>query len=172
MGKLPAGISLKAASLLTVASVGMYGVSMATPRLGEWAVVYGAGLIGLSVIGALAPIGCRVIAIDKEDRQLELAQKLGADYLFKSDDQTKQKIIELTGGGADLVFEATGIPQLIVPAMELCRQEGKFVWQGHYGDNPIALPFVLPHGKRLTTYFPCDDGGDNSRLRTPLPEIV
>ena len=43
-------------------------------------------------------------------------------------------------------------------AMELCKREGKFIFQGHYGTSPLSYNFVVPHGKRLTTFYPCDDG--------------
>ena len=59
--------------------------------------------------------------------------------------------------GADVVFESTGIPALIDQAIRLCKQYGTFVWQGNYGADPVSLQFLVPHGKRLTMYFPCDD---------------
>jgi len=56
------------------------------------------------------------------------------------------------------VFEATGIPACIDPAVALARPYGKFVLQGNYGADPIAFHFLPPHGKRLTWFYPCDDG--------------
>ena len=60
--------------------------------------------------------------------------------------------------GADVVFECTGLPQCIDPAIALCRTHGKFVWQGNYGAAPLSMHFLPPHGRRLQMFFPCDDG--------------
>jgi threonine dehydrogenase-like Zn-dependent dehydrogenase len=36
--------------------------------------------------------------------------------------------------------------------------DGSFVWQGHYGSEPVSMHFVAPHGRRLRMFFPSDDG--------------
>jgi threonine dehydrogenase-like Zn-dependent dehydrogenase len=57
-----------------------------------------------------------------------------------------------------VVFECTGIGKLVDTALTLPITGGKFVWQGNYGQAPISFKFLVPHGKRLQTFFPCDDG--------------
>ena len=49
------------------------------------------------------------------------------------------------------------------PAIELCKRHGKFVYQGHYGTEPLSYQFAPPHGKRLTMFYPCDDGFEPCR---------
>ncbi len=159
LGILPAGADLEAASMFVMPAVSYNGVDMAEPKLGETVLVYGSGLIGIGVVAAAALRGCRVIAVDVQDAQLELAKTLGADVCLNSAKVNLPEVIErMYPGGADVVFECSGIPALIKPAMDLCRVDGKFVWQGNYGEKPIAFDFLTAHGKRLKTFFPCDDG--------------
>lgn len=159
LGVLPAGGNLETTSLFVLPAVGYKGVDMAAPNLGETVVVYGCGSIGLGVVAAATLRGCRVIAIDVLDRQLDLAAEFGADVLINSgSEKVSEAVMAICPDGADAVFECTGIPALVEPAMRLARTGGKFVWQGNYGEAPINFSFLTPHGKRLTTYFPCDDG--------------
>lgn len=156
---LPDGVPEDAGSLFVMPAVGLNGVDMSNPRMGDVVVVYGAGLIGLGVIGACSHRGCIVVAVDIEDNRLEVARELGADLVINSTRQNvKAALAELAPDGADVVFESTGIPGCLDPAIELCRTEGKFIHQGNYGAAPITYNFLTPHGKRLTTFYPCDDG--------------
>jgi 2-desacetyl-2-hydroxyethyl bacteriochlorophyllide A dehydrogenase len=153
------GAGMDVASMFVMPAVGLYGVDMANPRMGEVVVVYGVGLIGLGVVAACAHRGCVVVAVDLNHRQLEIAGKMGADYLIDgSKDDVKAGLARIAPEGADVVFEATGIPSCIDAAIELCRAHGSFVWQGNYGAAPVSMHFLPPHGKRLRMFFPCDDG--------------
>ena len=156
---LPEDVPNDAASLFVMPAVGLNGVDTANPRMGDVVAVYGAGLVGLGVIAACSHRGCVVVAVDLEQNRLEVARKLGADYLING---TTQNVVEelqkIAPDGADVVFESTGVPACIDPAIELCRRHGKFVLQGHYGTAPLSYQFAPPHGKRLTMFYPCDDG--------------
>lgn len=154
---LPEGVDLDAASLYVMPAVGLNGVDMANPRMGETVVVYGAGLIGLGVVAACAHRGCVVAAVDIDEPRLELARAMGADHGFLAADAASG-VRDLASDGADSVFESTGLPKCIVPAIDLCKQHGAFVWQGNYGAAPVSFPFMSAHGKRLRMFFPCDDG--------------
>jgi len=156
---LPEGVDEEAASMFVMPAVGLFGADMANPRMGETVAVYGAGLIGLGVIAACSHRGCVVVAIDVEENQLEIARQLGADYLINGAEQDAgAELRKIAPEGADVVFESTGIPECLDPAIELCRPFGKFVLQGNYGQEPISYHFLPPHGKRLTMFYPCDDG--------------
>ena len=154
---LPDGIDEAAASLFVMPAVGLNGVDMANPRMGDRVVVYGCGLVGLGVIAACSHRGCEVIAIDLEADRLAIAQKFGADHLVQGTDANKA-VFDIAPDGADVVFECTGIPACIDPAIALCRRLGTFILQGNYGRHPISYNFLPPHGKRLTMYYPCNDG--------------
>jgi len=156
---LPEGVDEEAASLFVMPAVGLNGVDMAGPRMGETVAVYGSGLIGLGVIAACSHRGCVVIAIDIEPNRLEIARKLGADHLINGAAQNvEEELRRIVPEGADVVFECTGIPACIDPAIELCRTRGKFVLQGNYGREPISYKFLPAHHRQLTVFYPCDDG--------------
>ena len=153
------GAALDVASLFVMPAVGLYGVDMANPRMGDVVVVHGAGMIGLGVVAACAHRGCVVVAVDIDEKPLEVARALGADYAINGREQdVAEAVRKIAADGADEACECTGHPQCIDPAIALCRLFGKFVWQGHYGDEPVVMDFPTPHGKRLQMFFPCDDG--------------
>ena len=164
-GILPENVSMETASLFVMPAVGFNGVDMAQPKAGESVVVFGCGQIGLGVVSAAALRGCRVIAVDVEPHALDMARVMGADDVVDSSREDPVAAIErLCPGGADVVFECTGIPTLVDRAIALCRIDGKFVWQGNYGAAPIQMSFLAAHGRRLRTYYPCDDGYMPCRL--------
>lgn len=154
---LPDGINEEAASSFVMPAVGLNGVDMANPRMGDIVAVHGCGLVGLGVIAACSHRGCEVIAIDLEADRLDIAQKLGADHLIQSADPL-EAVHNIVPEGADVVFECTGIPSCIDPAIALCRRQGTFILQGNYGRAPVSYNFLQPHGKRLTMFYPCNDG--------------
>ena len=164
VAKLPPAARLDTAAHFVMPAVGLAGVDMANPRLGDRVVVYGAGLIGLGVIAACVHRGCEVIAVDVNQRQLEIAGRLGADHLINgSTTDVGAAVKRIAPEGAEVVFESTGIPACLDAAISLCRTEGSFVWQGNYGQAPISLQFLPAHGRRLRMFFPCDDGWMPSR---------
>ena len=157
--RVPDGAGMDTAAMFVMPAVGLYGVHLSNPKLGQTVVVYGVGLIGLGVVAACAHRGCVVIAVDVNPRQLAIAREMGADHLVDGSRQdVKAEVAKIAPEGADAVFESTGIPACIGPAMALCRTLGSFVWQGNYGAAPVSFDFMAAHGRRLSMFFPCDDG--------------
>lgn len=153
------GADMETASLYVMPAVALYGVDMANPRMGDTVVVFGCGLIGLGVVACLVQRGCVVVAVDMLEARLAVAAKLGADYVIDaSAEDVKQEVEKIAPDGADTVFECTGNPACIDPSIELCREFGTYVWQGYYGTAEISMHFPPPHGRKLTMFFPCDDG--------------
>ena len=158
-GRMAPGAAMDVACMFVLPAVGLYGVDMANPRMGQTVVVYGVGLVGLGVVAACAHRGCRVVAVDLHEERLAAAEKLGADHLINgSEKDVDREVRKIVPEGADAVFECTGLPQCVDPAISLCREHGSFVWQGNYGADPVAMHFLPPHGRRLRMFFPCDDG--------------
>jgi 2-desacetyl-2-hydroxyethyl bacteriochlorophyllide A dehydrogenase len=156
---LPDGVAPDVASLFVMPAVGLAGVDMANPRMGSRVLVYGAGLIGLGVVAAASHRGCRVIAVDIDDSHLAVAAKLGADITLNSRAvDLPAALEEIAPGGADTVFECTGIPACVNEAIPLARNFGSFVMQGNYGVKPIDFDFISAHARTLTMFFPMDDG--------------
>jgi threonine dehydrogenase-like Zn-dependent dehydrogenase len=74
---IPAGVSEEAASFTVLASIGLQGIRLAQPSLGETFVVSGLGLIGLLTAQLLADQGCRVLGLDPDPAKCALAEELG-----------------------------------------------------------------------------------------------
>ena len=77
--KLPDGLPLEHAALVEAVSVAVHAANVTPVLLGDTAVVVGAGMIGLLALQAIRVAGAsQVIAIDVNDRRLEVARQLGA----------------------------------------------------------------------------------------------
>ena len=76
--RIPDGVSDEAAAFMPVAAIGLQGVRLAEPTLGETVVVVGLGLIGLLTVQLLRANGCHVIGIDRDPSRLALAESFGA----------------------------------------------------------------------------------------------
>ena len=158
------GADLESASLYVMPAVALKGVDTANPRMGETVVVFGCGLIGLGVVASLVHRGCTVIAVDLVTARLNIAKDLGADHLLDaSTEDVKEEVLKLAPNGADVVFECTGSPASIDPAIDLCRQKGSFVWQGYYGVAPLSMLVPTPQYREVTMHFPCGDGHEACR---------
>lgn len=156
---LPAGVDDATGSMFVMPSVGYNAVNMAGVQMADVVAVHGVGLIGLGALAAARLRGAITIAIDLDERRLALAQAMGAEYtIHGGQEDIKARVEAIKPGGADVVFEATGIPACLDPAFALARLHGKFVFLGNYGNAPISFHFLVPHGKQLTAFFPCNDG--------------
>ena len=164
LAELPDKVSQAAASLFVMPAVGLFGVNMAQPGAGDTVVVNGCGMIGLGVVAEVASRGLLVIAADVNDQRLAMAQSFGADHAINAATTDLEKATaEILGGGADYVFECSGLPKCIDPTIRLCKRFGSYVWQGNYGKEPVQFDFLAAHSRRLTMRFPCNDGGPPCR---------
>ena len=81
--RLPDELAMEHAALVEAVSVAVHAVRRSQLSRGETAVVVGTGMIGLLVVQVLKHFGCsRVLAVDQDERRLELARDLGADETF------------------------------------------------------------------------------------------
>ncbi len=157
--KLPGEVDEATGSMFVLPSVGYNAVNMAGVGLGDVTIFHGAGMIGLGALVAARLRGAITIAIDLDERRLALAREMGAAFTVNSSDEdVMARVQAIHPGGADVVFESTGIPACLDTAFALCRLHGKFVFLGNYGNAPISFHFLVPHVKQLTAFFPCNDG--------------
>ncbi len=107
---------------------------MVTP--GDTVAIVGAGPIGLAAIltARLFTPG-RIVAIDLADSRLESARRFGADTTINNGQEDPiARVMELTEGlGADVAFEAVGVPQTFELATELIRPGGRVANIGVHG---------------------------------------
>jgi alcohol dehydrogenase len=105
---------------------------------GDVVAVVGAGPIGLAAIltASLYTPG-RIVAIDLADGRLESAQQFGADVTINNGrEDAVSQIMALTDGlGADVAFEAVGVPDTFELATELIRPGGRVANIGVHGHS-------------------------------------
>jgi alcohol dehydrogenase len=105
---------------------------------GDIVAVVGAGPIGLAAIltASLYTPG-RIVAIDLADGRLESARHFGADVTINNGrEDALAQIMELTDGlGADVAFEAVGVPDTFELATALIRPGGRVANIGVHGHS-------------------------------------
>lgn len=95
-GKVPDGLDSAAASSITCAGVTTYkAVKVSHIKPGQWIAIYGLGGLGnLALQYAKNVFNAKVIAIDVNDGQLELAASMGADLTINSRNEDAAKVIQ------------------------------------------------------------------------------
>jgi S-(hydroxymethyl)glutathione dehydrogenase/alcohol dehydrogenase len=138
-------------------------------------VVFGLGGIGLNVIQGARMVGAdKIIGVDINPAKAEMAKKFGmTDFINPKEvgnDKVVQAIIDLTGGGADFSFDATGNTDVMRQALECCHRgwgESIIIGVAEAGKEISTRPFQLVTGRVWKgTAF----GG--ARGRTDVPKIV
>lgn len=162
---LPSGVDGATASMFVMPAVGLNAVDMAGVRMGDYVAVQGVGLIGLGVVAASVLRGARPIAIDIAENRLALARQFGAVATINAarEDVEAQVRLLTDGRGADVSVEGTGVRALIDQAIALCRPMGKFIFLAVYGEAPLQMQYMPAHHRRITAYYPCDDGQEPCR---------
>jgi S-(hydroxymethyl)glutathione dehydrogenase/alcohol dehydrogenase len=128
-------VPLKVAALVGCAVTTGVGAVLYTAEVhaGDRVAIFGCGGVGLSILlGAKLAGAQQIIAIDRVAKKLELAKQLGAtDVIDASQVDAIDQVRRLTNGrGADVSFEAVGVPQLQADCVEAARPGGKAVLVG------------------------------------------
>ena len=138
-------------------------------------VVFGLGGIGLNVIQGARLVGAdKIIGVDLNDGKRAMAEKFGmTDFVNPKEigsDKVVEKIVELTGGGADYSFDCTGNTDVMRQALECCHRgwgQSIIIGVAEAGKEIATRPFQLVTGRVWKgTAF----GG--ARGRTDTPKIV
>jgi predicted dehydrogenase/threonine dehydrogenase-like Zn-dependent dehydrogenase len=135
--KIPNGVSDEAAVFTVLSSIGLQGIRLANPSLGEFFVVTGAGLIGLLTIQLLRAQGCRVLAIDYDDTKLQLAKQFGAEICNPGagEDPVAAGLKFSRGKGVDgvIITASTKSNDPVSQAAQMCRKRGRIILVGVTG---------------------------------------
>lgn len=141
------------------------------PSAGSSLVVYGVGAVGIAAVMAAQISGCKtIIAVDVHDNRLALAFELGATHVINAREHSPvEKIKELVVGGADYVVEASGMPPVMVNALQSVRQAGSVALLGVApAGSKVELDMNLLGGGRIIKS--CIEG--DSVPDTFIPELI
>ena len=157
--RIPNCVSDSAASFTVVASIGLQGIRLAQPSLGEAFVVSGVGLIGLLTVQMLRAHGCRVLAVDLDEAKLELARSFGAETcnLGEGENPVAAGMALSRGAGVDgvIVTASTKSSDPISQAAKMCRKRGRIVLVGVTGLELNRADF---YEKELSFQVSCSYG--------------
>ena len=156
---IPPGVTDESASFTVLASIGLQGIRLAQPTFGETFVVSGLGLIGLLTAQLLTAHGCRVLGLDPDPSQCQVAEKFGVRALTLSPDADPVSwCLDQTGGtGVDgvLITAATSSSSPVHVAAQVCRKRARIVLVGVTG---LDLRRDLFYEKELIFQVSCSYG--------------
>lgn len=150
--RVPDDLPFEQAAFATLSAIGLQGVRLARPGLGETAVVIGLGLVGQITAALFKAAGCRVLGCDLDPAKCELAQRLGVDDART--DLSPGAVADTTRGlGADMVLIAasskTNGP--VELAAEMVRKKGRIVAVGTVGMDLPRPPFFFKEAEFIVS---------------------
>ena len=151
--KLPENVSTMEGALIEPLAVGFHAANLGDAHIGQTAVVFGAGCIGLVSMMALKAKGVsRVYVVDIMAKRLEKALELGADGVINGAEQDAvAAVLELTGGaGCDLIVETAGTQITTRQAINMAKKGSTIVLVGYSKSGEMTLPMSLALDKELT----------------------
>jgi L-iditol 2-dehydrogenase len=154
---VPDGVSFEQAAMLEPIGVALHAVRLTPIDVDDSVIVFGAGMIGLFLIQVLRSTGSgQIIAVDIENEKLALAKELGATVaLNPSDCDLQKEVLELTETrGADVAFEAIGIPQTVNAAVTCVRKGATVTLVGNL--TPVVeLPLQMVVSRQIRLQGSC-----------------
>ncbi|MEO7911297.1 MAG: zinc-binding alcohol dehydrogenase family protein, partial [Roseiflexaceae bacterium] len=146
-----ATLSYEQLALVETLAIGAHAVQRAQIEPGEWALVIGAGPIGLATLQFASLAGARMIALDVNAERLEFCRTRGlAAHTIDGRDDPLAALQALTGGElATAVFDATGNLASMARAFEYVGHAGRLTFVGlAQGDVTFHDPFF--HRREIT----------------------
>ena len=156
--RIPDGVEDEAACFAVIGAVGLQGVRLVQPTLGESIVVIGLGLVGLLTAQILQADGCNVLGMDIDQEKLSVARKFGIATCNADGADPISAVMQFTEGrGADAVIIAasTESSDPIAQAAKMCRKRGRVVLVGVAGLQLNRADF---YEKELTFQVSCAYG--------------
>lgn len=179
VAKIPDNVTDEEAAFTVIGSIGLEGIRLFKPELGETVVVTGLGLIGLVVCQLLLANGCRVIGIDFDQQKVDMAISKGVLAINpgKGADPVRY-VAEVTNNiGADgvIITASAKTDEVMHQACGMTRKRGRIILVGVVGLNLRRDDF---YKKELTFQVSCsygagryDEDYENKGHDYPLPYV-
>lgn len=137
VAKIPENVSDEEAAFTVIGSIGLQGIRLLNPQLGETVVVIGLGLIGLVTAELLKANGCRVVGIDYDQQKVDLAKTKGIIAVNPAQgvDSVRfvEELTESVGADGVLITASAKSNDVIHQACEMSRKRGRIVLVGVIG---------------------------------------
>lgn len=157
--RIPDPVEDDCAAFTVLAAVGLQGIRLAAPTLGETVAVMGLGLVGLMTVQMLVANGCRVLGFDLNPQRLALARQFGAEVVNVGEhsDPVTAGLAFSAGRGVDavLITASSKGNEIVHQAAQMSRQRGRIVLVGDVG---LSLSRADFYAKELTFQVSCSYG--------------
>jgi L-gulonate 5-dehydrogenase len=150
--RLPAGIPLEHAALVEPYTIALNVLDRMQVFPGDTVLVYGAGVIGLTVVQMARALGLTDITVtDVIEDRLETARQLGATRTVNGRTQNVEAVMrEVTeGAGVPLIVDAACIPELLPEMARIASPAGRIGLLG-FSATPSDLVQLEVIKKELT----------------------
>ena len=179
VANIPDNVTDEEAAFTVIGSIGLQGIRLVNPQLGETVVVVGLGLIGLITAELLVANGCRVIGIDLDPNKVAIANKKGVIAINPRTGVDPVKYVnnltESIGADAVIITASAKTDEIIAQAAKMSRKRGRIVLVGVIGLNISRADF---YEKELTFQVSCsygpgryDDRYEKEGIDYPLPFV-
>jgi predicted dehydrogenase/threonine dehydrogenase-like Zn-dependent dehydrogenase len=159
VAKIPDNVDDESAAFTVLAAIGLQGIRLIQPTLGESFVVTGVGLIGLAAVQLLRAHGCRVLAIDFDQKKLDLARTFGAEICNpgNGEDPIAAGMAFSRSRGVDgvVITASTKSNEVVAQAAKMSRKRGRIVLVGVVGLELSRADF---YEKELSFQVSCSYG--------------
>lgn len=175
---IPENVTDNEAAFTVIGSIGLQGIRLIQPTLGETIVVVGLGLIGLITAQLLLSNGCNVIGIDVDESKLKLAASWGVKTINASQGDVVNTVLSHTkniGSDGVIITASAKTDEIISQAAKMSRKRGRIVLVGVIGLNISRADF---YEKELTFQVSCsygpgryDENYERKGIDYPLPFV-
>jgi len=154
--KIPNDFPLRRAALVEPTTCVLRAIDLAQVKMGQTAVLSGAGGIGMLLLRAIKKAGlARITVIEPVEDKWPIIRELGADFIINPKTQNVQeecaKISD--GKGYDYVFEASGVPVAAPLCLDIMGYGGKVIYFAVYpSEYELPLNLNLLYKKEGSVY--------------------
>ena len=151
--KLPDNVSFNDGALLHISIFPLAAIRKCRLEIGESAIVMGMGVLGLVAIPLLKAAGAApIIAVDPVPEKREKALSVGADYALDPFAEDFAKTVkEITGGGAKVGIEVTGIGAGLDGILDCMARFGRVALLGCTRNKDFTIDYYRKvHGPGIT----------------------
>ena len=150
---IPEGVSFEDAAIAHIATFPLAAVRKCRLEIGEPAMVMGLGILGMLAVQILHAAGAApVIAVDPVAEKREYALGYGADYALDPTEPDFAKTVkEITGGGAHVAIEVTGLGKGLDQALDCMAPFGRVALLGCTRHSDFTIDYYKKvHGPGIS----------------------
>ncbi len=156
---IPENVSYEEATFTVITSIGLQGIRLINPTIGETIVVVGLGLIGLLTAEMLIANGCKVVGYDIDDSKIQIAKNKGITAFNPLNGNNPIDFVKNytnnIGADAVIITASNKTNEIISQSAQMSRKRGRIVLIGVIGLNISRADF---YEKELSFQVSCSYG--------------